>query len=114
MLHQSAGFPEDSCYNTGMKENMKKTIVFLCAAMLLLTACTGEKQNTAEQGSPAPAERAVPEIAEETVIATVTKEPDASLPTQAPDGGQDDPAGPEDVKDEPQSRYVFQPKVCSV
>ena len=31
-----------------MKENMKKILVFLCAALLLFVACTGETQQTAE------------------------------------------------------------------
>ncbi|MBR4906239.1 MAG: hypothetical protein IKZ44_05225 [Clostridia bacterium] len=45
---------------------MKTIIVFLCAA-LLLTACAGGNQNTAEPIETAPAETTAPEIAEEIV-----------------------------------------------
>jgi len=98
------GFSNDLCYHTGMKENMKKTILFLCAAILLLTACTGEKQIT---------ENPIPtQIQEETVIPVVTEEPAETSPE--PDGEQGDVIDPADVPEKPQSHYVFQPKVCSV
>ena len=87
-----------------MKQLTKRTILFLCAALLLLTACAGGNQNTenpAETAAPQSAEHpASTETAEEIVI--VPAEPDVPE-SEAPD-----------VPEDPQSHYVFQPKICSV
>lgn len=59
-----------------MKTNMKQILIFLCAAMLLLVACTGKPQNTAD-----PIQT---EITEETVLPAETAgtEPiDTTAPT---------------------------------
>ena len=94
-----------------MKKNVRIIILLLCAAMLL-SACAGGKQNTAEPEKEAPAETVAPQTAEETVI--VTEEPAEIMPTPEPDGERGDWIDPSDVSEKPQSHYVFQPKVCSV
>ena len=76
MLHRSTGFREYSCYNTTMKKNMRTILIFLCAAMLLLTACAGEETITAEPEKEAPAETAAPEIAEDLVTVPETPAPE--------------------------------------
>ncbi len=50
-------------------------MVFLCASALLLTACAGQNQNTAEPIRTAPAETAAPESAEDIVIAAEPEAP---------------------------------------
>lgn len=81
-------------------KNCKRALIILCAA-LLLTGCMGTKPNT--------------EIPIETEIVTVTAAPsEPSVPQHRPIETAE-PAGaePEDDTDV-QSRFVFQPKVCSV
>ena len=76
MLHRSTGFREYSCYNTTMKKNMRTILIFLCAAMLLLTACAGDETITAEPEKEAPAETTAPEIAEDLVAVPETPAPE--------------------------------------
>ena len=94
-----------------MKKNIRTIMIFLCAAMLLWTACTGQKQGTAEPSQTAAAATAEPdktEIEEETVLPTAAGDPVDATPEP------DDWVDPMDVPEKPQSHYVFQPKVCSV
>lgn len=59
-----------------MKKNIRIFITFLCTAALLLTACTGDNQNTAEPIRTAPAEATAPEIAEDNVAVPETPAPE--------------------------------------
>jgi len=58
-----------------MKEKQRKIMIFLCAAALLLTACAGQDQNTAEPVPTAPAETTAPESAEDIVVVAEPETP---------------------------------------
>ena len=88
-----------------MKKNLRTIIIILCAA-LLLTACRGENRETVE---PIPTQ-----VAEETVIEIVPEKPAESAQTPEPVGEYGDWIESSDVPEQPQSHYVFQPKICSV
>ena len=58
-----------------MKKNMRTSIILLCAA-LLLTACAGNQQNTAEPIATTPAETAAPVSAADIIVTAESEEPE--------------------------------------